>query len=292
MIRLESYPRYMTPIANAGGESLELLKPVEAAKKNLLGVLVDGVDEAFATAQIIEAARQRRIFSVSAIAVHGVMEGVLDPAHLYRLNHLDLVVADGQPVRWALNIMHSVGLRQRVYGPDLTLAVLVRAAQERIPVFFYGSTPEVLSLLQMNLKARFPELIIAGVQPSIFGRTPPEIADQIAGRIRQSGARVVFVGLGCPRQEVWAYEFRDRLRIPIVAVGAAFPFLAGTLRQAPKWMQDRGLEWFFRLCSEPRRLWRRYLLLSPAYLFLVACQLLGVHFDSEGKSPDGEWLYG
>ena len=282
----------MTPIANAGGESLELLKPVEAAKKNLLGVLVDGVDEAFATAQIIEAARQRRIFSVSAIAVHGVMEGVLDPGHLYRLNHLDLVVADGQPVRWALNFMHAVGLRKRVYGPDLTRAVLAQASQDRIPVFFYGSTPEVLSQLRANLKIQFPDLIVAGTEPSVFGRTRPEVADQIAGKIRQSGAQVVFVGLGCPRQEVWAYEFRHRLDMPIVAVGAAFPFLAGTLRQAPRWMQDRGLEWLFRLGSEPRRLWRRYLLMSPAYLFLVACQLLGFHFDSEGKPPDCEWLYG
>jgi exopolysaccharide biosynthesis WecB/TagA/CpsF family protein len=100
------------------------------------------------------------------------------------------------------------------------------------------------------------------------------------------------VGLGCPRQEVWAYEFRDRLKMPVVAVGAAFPFLAGTLRQAPQWMQDRGLEWLFRLSSEPRRLWRRYLLLSPAYLFLVACQLAGFRFRSAGKPPDGEILYG
>jgi exopolysaccharide biosynthesis WecB/TagA/CpsF family protein len=282
----------MTHTANVREESLELLKPVEGGKKNLLGVLIDGVDEAYATGEIIQAARQRRALSVSAIAVHGVMEGVLDPAHRYRLNHLDLVVADGQPVRWALNLMHAAGLRERVYGPNLTLSVLAQAARERIPVFFYGSTPEVLALLRVNLKAKFPDLIIAGTQPSIFRRTPPEIAAQIADRIRQSGARVVFVGLGCPRQEVWAYEFRDRLKMPIVAVGAAFPFLAGTLRQAPRWMQDRGLEWFFRLCSEPRRLWRRYLLMSPAYLFLVACQLLGFHFHSKGKPPNGEFLYG
>lgn len=282
----------MTPIANAGGETVKLLTPVETAKKSLLGVLVDSVDQAFATALIIQAARQRRVFSVSAIAVHGVMEGVLDRAHLYRLNHFDLVVADGQPVRWAINLMHAAGLRQRVYGPNLTLAVLEKAAQEGIPVFFYGSTPEVLGLLRVNLKTRFPGLIVAGTEPSTFGRTRPEVADRIAEKIRQSGAQVVFVGLGCPRQEVWAYEFRDRLSMPIVAVGAAFPFLAGTLRQAPAWMQDSGLEWLFRLYSEPRRLWRRYLLMSPAYLFLVSCQLLGVHFDSEGKPPGGEWLYG
>src|ERR1051326_4070256 len=193
MIRLQSYPRSMTITANAQGESLDLQKPIETAKKNLLGVLVDGVDETLATARIIQAAGQGRVFSVSAIAVHGVMEGVLDPGHLDRLNHLDLVVADGQPVRWALNLMHSVGLRRRVYGPDLTLAVLAQAAQERIPVFFYGSTPEVLSLLRVNLKARFPDLIIAGTQSSTFERTVPAMADQIADTITQSGAQVVFV---------------------------------------------------------------------------------------------------
>lgn len=261
-------------------------------KNNLLGVLVDGADRESAADLIICAAQQRRAYAVSALAVHGVMEGVLDQAHLYRLNHLQLVVADGQPVRWAMNLLHSVGLRERVYGPDLTLSVLDRAARKQVPVYFYGSSSDVLTLLCANLRNRFPQLIVAGVEPSRFGKITPEQAAQITERIRQSGAQIVFVGLGCPRQEIWAYEFRDRLKMPVVAIGAAFPFLAGTLRQAPKWMQDRGLEWFFRLCIEPRRLWRRYLLLSPAYLFLVACQLVGFRFQAEGKPPGAEILYG
>ncbi|HZD95216.1 MAG TPA: WecB/TagA/CpsF family glycosyltransferase [Candidatus Sulfotelmatobacter sp.] len=265
---------------------------IEAEKNNLLGVLINGIDRESAADLIIQAAHQRRTYAVSALAVHGVMEGVLDSVQLYRLNHLEMVVADGQPVRWALNVIHSVGLRQRVYGPNLTSSVLVRAARERIPVYFYGSTETILQLLCVNLRGRFPELIIAGVQPSAFGRIDPEAANQIADRIKQSGAQIVFVGLGCPRQEVWAYEFRDRLQMPIIAVGAAFPFLAGTLRQAPEWMQDRGLEWLFRLSIEPRRLWKRYLLLSPMYLFLVACQRLGLRFGSLGKAPDTEVLFG
>ena len=264
----------------------------EPEKRNLLGVLVDGIDRISAADRIVRAARERHAYSVSAIAVHGVMEGVLDPAHLYRLNHLELVVADGQPVRWALNLLHSVGLRQRVYGPNLMLDVLALSTQQRIPVYFYGGTTEILDLLCSNAATRFPGLQIAGAQASTFGKISPTAADEVADKIRQSGAQIVFVGLGCPRQEVWAYEFRERLKMPIVAVGAAFPFLAGTLRQAPRWMQDRGLEWLFRLCTEPRRLWRRYLVLSPAYLFLVACQLVGFRFHSEGKPPEGEILYG
>ena len=242
-------------------------------KKNLIGILVDGFDRFAATDMVMEAAHQHRSLAVSAIAVHGVMTGVLDREHRYRLNHLDLIVADGQPVRWALNLLHAVGLRYRVYGPNLTVEVLTRAAPEKVPVYFYGSTQAVLDHLCVRLRERFPEI-------------------RIAARIKHSGARIVFVGLGCPRQEVWAYEFRDRLKVPIVAVGAAFPFLAGTLRMAPQWMQDRGLEWLFRLVTEPRRLWRRYLLLSPAYIVLVLCQWLGLRFKTEGKPPESEILYG
>lgn len=262
------------------------------AKRNILGVLIDDADAQTATDLVIDAAHRGGPFSVSAIAVHGVMEGVLDPTHLYRLNTLELVVADGQPVRWALNHLHSAGLRKRVYGPNLMVSVLARAEQEKLPVYLYGSSPDVLSLLSTNLLQRFPKLIIAGASPSTFGRITPEHADRIGAQIRESGAQIVFVGLGCPRQEVWAYEFRHRIKVPILAVGAAFPFLAGTLRQAPQWMQDRGLEWLFRLSTEPRRLWRRYLLLSPAYLFLLACQLLGWHFHTKGEPPASEILYG
>jgi exopolysaccharide biosynthesis WecB/TagA/CpsF family protein len=261
-------------------------------KKNIAGVLIDGIDRYAAAETVIEAASQGRSLSVSAIAVHGVMTGVLDPAHRYRLNHLDLVVADGQPIRWALNLLHGVRLRERVYGPSLSLEVLARAVPEKIPVYFYGSKKEVLDLLCAKLQVRFPGILIAGAESSKFGKITPKTADEIALRIQQSGARIVFTGLGCPRQEVWAYEFRDRLKLPILAVGAAFPFLAGTLRSAPKWMQDRGLEWLFRLCAEPRRLWRRYLLLSPAYLLLVLCQWLGLRFAPDGIEPESEVLFG
>jgi exopolysaccharide biosynthesis WecB/TagA/CpsF family protein len=261
-------------------------------KRNILGILIDDASLETATDIVMDAARRCVPLSVSAMAVHGVMEGVLDPEHRYRLNHLDLAVADGQPVRWALNHLHAAGLQQRVYGPNLTLAVLARAEEEGLPVYFFGGTKEILELLCNNLRQRFPRLEIAGTMASVFGRISAENADRIRDQITHSGARIVFVGIGCPRQEVWAYEFRDRLQVPILAVGAAFPFLAGTLPQAPMWMQDRGLEWLFRLCTEPRRLWRRYLNLSPRYLFLIACQWVGFRFQTNGKKPAKEILYG
>ena len=110
--------------------------------------------------------------------------------------------------------------------------------------------------------------------------------------IRSSGAALAFVGLGCPRQEVWAYEYNQELSIPVVSVGAAFAFHAGVMAQAPRWMQQRGLEWLFRLSCEPRRLWRRYLLLNPLYLSLLLLQAIGLTFTTAGLPPSRELLYG
>ena len=263
------------------------------SKRNVLGILIDAVDYNVALDFVFGAAGGRRAASVSALAVHGLMTGVLDPEQKFRLNHFDLLVPDGQPVRWVLNLLHHAGLSDRVYGPNLTLKVCARAAAERVPVYFYGSTPEILAALKPALNERFPGLVIAGLEPSKFRRLTLGEKSEVAARIRDSGARIAFVGLGCPRQEAFAYEFHNLLPMPILAVGAAFPFLAGKLPQAPSWMQNAGLEWVFRLAAEPSRLWRRYLYLNPAYLFLVALQALGVRrFSTLGKSPTQELLYG
>jgi exopolysaccharide biosynthesis WecB/TagA/CpsF family protein len=264
-----------------------------AGKKNVLGILIDAIDYESAVEFVVQAARERRAAAISALAVHGVMTGVLDHEHQYRLNRFDLLVPDGQPVRWALHILHKVRLPDRVYGPNLTLALCTRAACEGLPVYFYGGTAGMLNRLKYFLEREFPALEVAGMEPSKFRQLTDEERDAVAERIRCSGAAIVFVGLGCPRQEVWAYELRERLSTPVLAVGAAFPFLAGQLRQAPRWLQDRGLEWLFRLCMEPRRLWRRYLFLNPAYIFLIALQALRLRsFPTEGSRPTSELLYG
>ena len=266
---------------------------VNAGKRNVLGILISVADYDGAVDAIARAARERISIAVSALAVHGLMTGVFDREQKFRLNHFDLLVPDGQPVRWVLNWLHRAGLPDRVYGPNLTLKVCARAAQDAYPVFFYGSTEEVLSSLRRNLECKFPGLIIAGMEPSRFRRLRQEEKVELAARIRASGAAIIFVGLGCPRQEAFAFEFRDHLQMPTLAVGAAFPFLAGIVPQAPGWMQDAGLEWLFRLAAEPRRLWRRYLFLNPAYLFLVALQAFGIsRFSTEGRSPTRELLYG
>lgn len=258
-------------------------------KFNVLGVGVSSVDYAGATAAVIDAAKGRRPLMVTALAVHGIMTGVLDRAHRFRLNQFDIVTPDGQPVRWALNLLHSRQLAARVYGPDLTLAVCRRAADEGLPVYLYGSRPEVLAKLSESLPKLAPGLVIAGARPSLFRKSTAAERDEIAREIQASGAAVLLVGLGCPRQEVFVYEFARRLGIPALAVGAAFDFHSGLLRQAPRWMQDRGLEWLFRLVQEPRRLWRRYLYLNPSFLTLLGLQALGLwNFRSAGAPPQGE----
>jgi N-acetylglucosaminyldiphosphoundecaprenol N-acetyl-beta-D-mannosaminyltransferase len=249
---------------------------IDRGRKNLLGIGIDAVDYEAAVDRIITAAGQGRTCSVSALAVHGVMTGHTDEEHRVRLRGLDLVVPDGQPVRWALNALYGVNLPDRVYGPTLTLRVCEAAAREGLPVYLYGSRPEVLAAFQENLAGQFPGLRIAGAEPSKFRQLNETEKAEVVERIKASGAKITLVGLGCPRQEVWAYEYRDCLSMPIMAVGAAFDFHAGTLSQAPAWMQDRGLEWLYRLRTEPRRLWRRYLILNPWYVYLVLAQRLGV----------------
>lgn len=266
---------------------------LNSGKRNVVGILIDTVDYETATDIICEAAREKQPAAVSALAVHGLMTGVLDSEQKFRLNRFDLLVPDGQPIRWVLNWLHRARLPERVYGPNLTLKICARAMEEGTAVYFYGSSNEVLAALRKSLEYKFPRLIIAGMEPSKFRRLTLQEKEELATRIRSSAASLLFVGLGCPRQEAFAFEFRRALPMPIIAVGAAFPFLAGLVPQAPIWIQNAGLEWLFRLACEPKRLWRRYLYLNPAYVFLVALQALGIwRFSTGGKSPLKELLYG
>jgi N-acetylglucosaminyldiphosphoundecaprenol N-acetyl-beta-D-mannosaminyltransferase len=259
---------------------------IDRGKRNILGVLVDAVDYEAAVERIIRAATERQPMAATALAVHGVTTGAQDAAHRYRLNHFDLVCPDGQPVRWALNLLYGTSLPDRVYGPTLTLLLCERAAALQLPVFLFGSRMPVLEALSQNLRARFPGLRIAGVQPSRFRRLSEMERDEVVEKIRSSGAALTLVGLGCPRQEVWVYEHRELLEMPLVAVGAAFDFHAGLLRQAPPVVQRAGLEWLFRMAMEPRRLWRRYLYSNSAYLGLLALQFTGLRrFDPRLGSP-------
>jgi len=267
---------------------------IDRGKHDILGIQIDAVNYEAAVNRICTAAANKKPLAVSALAVHGVMTGVQDRVHRYRLNQFEMIVPDGQPVRWALNWIHGTHLPDRVYGPNLMLKTCAAAAEQGLRVYLFGGTEGTLTALQNNLKEKYPQLQIAGAKASRFRQLTPEERDETVADIQASGAHITLVGLGCPRQEVWAYEFREALSMPVLAVGAAFNFHAGLLPQAPAWMQDRGLEWLYRFIQEPGRLWRRYLLLNPQYATLVLLQYLKLkRLDpKDAEKPKVELLYG
>ena len=244
----------------------------EPIRGNVLGVGVDELDHRDAVEATLEAMRCRLPWRISLLAVHGVMGGALHRSRRALLNRFELNLTCGQPVRWALNLLDSADLRTRVYGPDLTLSICEAAARERLPVFLYGSSSEVLDRLAGELRRRFPDLEIAGRRASAFRPLTGVEQETIAAEIARSGAAICFVGLGCPRQENFIDAMAPRTGVPMAGVGGSFEFIAGTKPSAPGWMKASGLEWLFRLGSEPGRLWRRFLLLNPLFLILLAAQ--------------------
>ncbi|MBN2476311.1 MAG: WecB/TagA/CpsF family glycosyltransferase [Pirellulales bacterium] len=249
-------------------------EPAWPPKHDLFGVRVSATDYEEATGVILDAARRRRSGVVSLHAVHALMTAAGDPALRDAVNTFDMVGPDGQPVRWALRLVHGVRLRERVYGPELMLRLCERAAAERVPIYLYGALPETIRALHANLVTRYPRLVVAGAESPPFRPLSDAELEQTIRRIESSGAGIVFLGLGAPKQDWFAYRHRQRIRAVQVCVGAAFDFHAGNKRTAPQWMQRRGLEWLFRLCCEPRRLWRRYLMTNSLFLGKLTVALL------------------
>jgi N-acetylglucosaminyldiphosphoundecaprenol N-acetyl-beta-D-mannosaminyltransferase len=239
-----------------------------------------------AVSRILEWGGERRGRYICVATVHMVMEGYDDRNFQRIVNEADLVTPDGMPLVWALRLLGVAGAT-RVYGPDLLPAVCQEAAERGVPVGFYGGTPEVLQRMVAEVRRRWPSLPIGYTWSPPFRRLTPDEDAEVVARINESGVRLLFVGLGCPKQERWMAEHRGRSTVVMVGVGAAFDFLAGTKQQAPRFLQRIGLEWFFRLATEPSRLWRRYLYHNPRYLGLFARQL-AADWWRRGTSPKGE----
>jgi exopolysaccharide biosynthesis WecB/TagA/CpsF family protein len=243
----------------------------------VLGLRVERVDYDEAVALVLRAARQGLVLRVAAANVHVVMEARADAELAAALGAFDLVVPDGQPLRWVLNAQAAapqLRLDERVYGPELMLRVCHGAANERLPIYLYGADEATLSALRTGLLKRAPGLVVAGTTAPGHGEALWRAAETDVERIVASGARIVFVGLGCPRQERWIGRYAARVGAPCLGVGAAFDLLSGNKPMAPRWMQDRGLEWLFRLRTEPRRTWRRYLQHNPRFAAMAAAQLI------------------
>ncbi len=247
-------------------------------KYPLLGVNVSAVTYESAAEFVFSAIASDVSVIITNMAVHGLMLSSRNPVMREKINRFDIVTPDGHPVRWAMNLLYGTGLSDRVYGPKFTEILCAMAAERGIGIFLFGSYPQVVENLRTNLVRRFPKLQVLGAEPHPFRPLTSEEDDLLVRKINASGAGLVFLGLGCPLQEEFAYDHRQKIKGVQVCVGAAFDFHSGNKKMAPAWMQRRGLEWAFRLSQEPRRLWRRYLYTNSLFVYSIAKQWLAKKF--------------
>lgn len=245
-------------------------------RANILGVGVSAIHMDQALSQIYEWIVQCDSQYICVTNVHVIMESYRAPRLQSVLNCAGMVTPDGVPLVWLCHLQgfHHV---QRVYGPDLLLATCEQSLKTGWKHYFYGGGPAVAENLAHHLIQRFPNLAIVGWDTPPFRSLTPEEDRAAIEKINASGADIVWVGLGAPKQEYWMANHMGKLKAPVmIGVGAAFDFHAGLKKQAPQWMQSIGLEWLFRLATEPRRLWKRYLINNPLFVILVFLQWLGI----------------
>jgi len=239
----------------------------------ILGIRVDRTSYTDTTNRVIAWATSGDYRYVSVANVHMIMEAYDSDDFRKIVNKADIVTPDGMPLVLMLRIL---GLKNqpRVYGPTLMKHICEASARDGVSVGFYGSTQETLKALIHNLTARIPNLKIGYTYSPPFHLLTSEEDETIVKEINASKVKILFVGLGCPKQERWMAAHYGRVQAVMIGVGAGFDFYAGTVKQAPKWVMRIGIEWLFRFCMEPKRLWRRYLYNNPRYRGLVALQLL------------------
>lgn len=217
------------------------------------------------------AARESRY--VCICNVHSLVTSRQDAVFRNTLLNADMATPDGMPIAWMLRQL-GFPTQQRINGPDLMWNYCRLAERIHESIFLYGSTQKTLDDLQRRLRISFPKLVIAGTFSPPYRRLNDKEDNEITTLINSSGARVVFVSLGCPKQELWMAAHRGKINAVMIGVGAAFDYHAGTIKRAPLWMQHYGLEWLHRLYSEPRRLWKRYLVTNSIFIFAAAWQLI------------------
>jgi N-acetylglucosaminyldiphosphoundecaprenol N-acetyl-beta-D-mannosaminyltransferase len=243
------------------------------ASRKVVAIRVDATSYSDASNRILEMAITAKSAYVCVANVHMTMEAHDDSAFRQVVNGADLVVPDGMPLVWALRKL-GVTTATRVRGPELVFWIAAQAAKHRIPLGIYGGRPEVAVEFARQLQNRYASLVVSAIISPPYRHLSTEEEAALAKQIRESGARIVLVGLGCPKQEKWMARNVEAVGAVLVGVGAAFDFHTGRIEEAPPWMQERGLEWLFRLSREPKRLWRRYAWHNPRFLGLLAVQLL------------------
>jgi N-acetylglucosaminyldiphosphoundecaprenol N-acetyl-beta-D-mannosaminyltransferase len=248
---------------------------VSLASRHVLDMRVDATSYDDVSQRVVGWAQEGKSSYVCVANVHMTMETFDSAAFRCVVNEADLVTPDGRPLVWALKALGLRGASQ-VRGADLFLHVAERAAREGVPIGLYGGTRESLADLVRFLHSRFPGIEVACSIAPPFRPLTVEEDEAVRREIRASGARILFVGIGCPRQEKWMATHKGAVPAVMLGVGAAFDFLTGRKLQAPRWMQAAGLEWVFRFAMDPRRLWRRYAKNNPRFIGLFALQWLGL----------------
>jgi N-acetylglucosaminyldiphosphoundecaprenol N-acetyl-beta-D-mannosaminyltransferase len=258
---------------------------VSLASRYVLGMRVDATSYEDASRRVMRWARHGRSAYVCMATVHTTMEAYDSAAFQQVVNGADLVTPDGRPLVWVLKSLGVKGPSQ-VRGTDFMMHLVERAARESVPIGLYGGTPELLETLVRILRTRYPQIrVVCQIAPPYRSLTPEE--DQaVTGEIVGSGTRILFVGIGCPKQERWMAAHEGRIPAVMLGVGAAFDFHTGRVRQAPRWMQVAGLEWVFRLLVNPRRLWKRYVKHNPRFMWFFLMQLLGLRRFGEKTGLD------
>ena len=256
--------------------SVPIIHPTPISRTNVLGVGVSAINIPTAVAEMERWIAEGARHYVCVSGAHGVMESQRDETLRAIHNRAGMVTPDGMPLVW-MSRLHGAKHVSRVYGPDLMLAFLEQSAGKAYRHFFYGGAEGVPERLVQALQTRFPDLIVAGTYSPPFRALTADEQRGILEHINAAKPDVVWVGLSTPKQEYWMAANRAQLNAPVLmGVGAAFDFHAGLKPQAPLWMQRNGLEWLFRLVTEPKRLWRRYAYIVPMFLFLVVLQELGL----------------
>lgn len=245
-------------------------------KGYVLGVRIDALDMQGVYLTLKEWIRNRKPHYVCCVPAHSVMDCVNHPELRQVFNHSGLSTPDGMAIVWLLKL-RGFPEAKRVYGPDVLINACRRGIEPGWRHYFYGGKPEVCRKLVIELQKRFRGIQIAGAESPPFRELTGDERAAFVDRIRQAKPDILWVALGSPKQEQWMAEWVGILDVPVlVGVGAAFDFITSTKPQAPRWIQGIGMEWFFRLASEPGRLWKRYVLNYPRFVFLILLETLGI----------------
>lgn len=255
------------------------------ARIPVLGSRYSAVNFDDVAGRVLELAKSGSSGYVCVANVHTTMTGYFDPDYRRITNESTFSVPDGQPIRWAMRLLGARD-QERVRGPSLMKALCDRGRGAGLKHYLYGASPATLETLAAALRAHYPGIMIVGMESPPFRPLTAEETKDAVARINASGAEILWVGLGAPKQEVWMWQQRESVRPLMIGIGAAFDLLAGRIPEAPVWVQSLGMEWFYRLLREPRRLWRRYVFNNPAFVVLFAWQLLRTCF---GKAAHGNF---